>query len=73
MFFRVDCFEGGPSGSSEFCSWLLDETGVATVPGVAFGDDRYARMSFATSDEILEDGIRRIASAVHAGGAVSAG
>jgi aspartate aminotransferase len=73
VFFRVDCFEGGPSGSSEFCSWLLDETGVATVPGVAFGDDRYARMSFATSDEILEDGIRRIASAVHAEGAVSAG
>jgi aspartate/methionine/tyrosine aminotransferase len=34
------------------------------VPGIAFGDDRYARMSYATSDEVLEDAIRRMAKAI---------
>jgi aspartate aminotransferase len=73
VFFRIDCFEGCPPDSAEFCSWLLEETGVATVPGVAFGDDRYARLSFATSDEMLEDGIQRIAAAVHRKGAAATG
>ena len=31
---------------------------------IYFGDDRYARMSYATSDEVLEDAIRRMAKAV---------
>jgi hypothetical protein len=34
------------------------------VPGLAFGDDRYARMSYATSDDVLEAAIRRMAAAV---------
>ncbi|MYL83765.1 aminotransferase class I/II-fold pyridoxal phosphate-dependent enzyme [Desulfovibrio aerotolerans] len=33
---------------------LLTEAGVATVPGVAFGEDRCVRLSYATSDETLE-------------------
>ena len=33
---------------------LLTEVGVASVPGVAFGDDRCLRFSYATSDAILE-------------------
>ena len=52
--------------ATAFCSWLLNETGVALVPGAAFGDDRYARMSYATSDDVLEDAIRRMAVAVRA-------
>ena len=39
--------------SSAVCTWLLEEAGIAMVPGVAFGDDRYVRMSYATSDELL--------------------
>jgi len=62
LFLRVDsAFTGGIVGSSSFCSRLLEETGVALVPGVAFGDDRYVRLSYATSDEILVASIERMA------------
>jgi aspartate aminotransferase len=40
--------------------------GVAAVPGAAFGDDRYIRLSFAVSEEAMTEGSRRIASAMHA-------
>lgn len=62
VFLRVDsAFGGRIMDSSAFCSTLLEETGVALVPGVAFGDDRYVRMSYATSDEVLSESIRRMA------------
>lgn len=62
VFFRVDAeFTPEVPDSSAWCSKVLEETGVAFVPGVAFGDDRFVRMSFATSDAILEDAIRRLA------------
>ena len=65
VFMRVDrVFPGQPTSATTFCSWLLEEAGVALVPGAAFGDDRYARMSYATSDEVLEDAIRRMAKAI---------
>ncbi len=62
LYFRVDgAFGGDISGSADACAAMLEDEGVAIVPGIAFGDDRYARMSFATADDVLEDGIRRIA------------
>lgn len=65
LFFRVDSFfDGAITDSTTFCSWILEETGVATVPGIAFGDDRFVRMTFATSDSLLEDAIRRMARAI---------
>jgi aspartate aminotransferase len=67
VFLRVDgAFQGEITDGSAFCSWLLTEAGVALVPGAAFGDDRYARLSYATSDEVLEDAIRRVAAAMRA-------
>jgi aspartate aminotransferase len=67
VFLRVDgAFRGDVADATAFCSWLLNETGVALVPGAAFGDDRYARLSYATSDEVLEDAIGRMASALRA-------
>jgi aspartate aminotransferase len=39
---------------------LLDEVGVALVPGSAFGADGYMRISFATSMENLEKAMTRI-------------
>ena len=39
---------------------LLAETGVATVPGVAFGEDRCLRLSYATSDTVLEQALTRL-------------
>ena len=63
LFLRVDAAYGeGLSGSSDWCSRMLEEKGVAMVPGVAFGDDRYVRLSFATSDDLLEAAIERLAS-----------
>jgi len=53
-------------GSADFCERLLVETGVAAVPGDAFGADDCVRFSFATSIEAIEEGIRRIAAWVAA-------
>ncbi len=65
LFFRVDSlFGSGMESASDFCTWLLEEAGVALVPGGAFGDDRYVRMSYAASGEELEAGVRRTAEAV---------
>lgn len=47
-------------GSVEFCRLLLEEARVAAVPGEAFGMDACIRLSFATSEERIKEGIRRI-------------
>jgi len=47
-------------GSMDFAVLLLDEEKVAVVPGIAFGDDSYIRISYATSLENLEKGFDRI-------------
>jgi aspartate aminotransferase len=65
VFFRVDgYYRDDVAGSVAFCSWLLDRTGVAFVPGAAFGDDRFARLSFVTSEDELTEGLRRTGEAV---------
>ncbi len=70
LYFRVDgLFNGDVSNATEWCSRLLEEQGVALVPGGAFGDDDWVRLSFATSDEILEEAMKRIASMAAAGAA----
>ncbi len=67
LYFRVDgLFGGGVTSGTDWCARLLEEKGVALVPGAAFGDDRWVRLSFATSDEVLEEAMRRIASVVAA-------
>ena len=57
-------FREGVSDSTALCSWLLEESGVAMVPGVAFGDDRFVRVSFATSDELMERALQGPADVV---------
>jgi len=46
--------------SMDFALKLLEEKGVAVVPGVGFGSEGYFRFSFATSMENLKEGIKRI-------------
>lgn len=46
--------------SMEFSKGLLEEVGVAVVPGVAFGLEGYFRLSFATDEDTIKDGINRI-------------
>jgi aspartate aminotransferase len=61
FFIRVDSFfnERIPD-SSAFCRWLLEETDVALVPGSAFGDDRFARLSFSAPEAALIEAVRRM-------------
>ena len=51
-------------GSLDFTEFLLTEKKVAIVPGIAFGSDANARMSFATSLDKIEEGVKRIKEAV---------
>jgi len=46
--------------SIDFSSYLLESEGVAVVPGSAFGADPFFRISYATSDSILEEACKRI-------------
>jgi len=43
-----------------FCEKLLKEKGVAVIPGIGFGSDGYFRLSFATSEDNIKEGIKRI-------------
>jgi aspartate aminotransferase len=47
--------------SLDLAAVLLDKAKVAVVPGEAFGAPGYARLSFAASDEAIEEGLQRIA------------
>jgi aspartate aminotransferase len=46
--------------SMTFCNRLLNDVGLALVPGVAFGDDRCVRLSCAASPATLRDGLQRL-------------
>ena len=50
--------------SMQFCKELLEEQGIAVVPGVGFGSEGYFRFSFATDIESIRAGIKRIATFV---------
>jgi len=50
--------------STDFAAYLLEDAKVALVPGIAFGDDRYARLSYAISMENITKGMDRIEEAI---------
>jgi aspartate aminotransferase len=45
--------------SQNFADRLLSKSNVAVVPGVAFGDDRTVRFSYATSLDVIKTGLDR--------------
>jgi aspartate aminotransferase len=49
----------GPS--EELAKRILDEVKVAVIPGDSFGAPGFLRLSFATSQERIQEGTRRIA------------
>lgn len=53
-----------PRTSQELAEIFLDEARVAVVPGEAFGAPGYLRLSYALSDESLQEGISRIAELI---------
>lgn len=46
--------------SAELAAIILEEVEVAVVPGEAFGPSGYIRLSYATSDEAIKEGVQRI-------------
>ena len=52
------------SSDIDFCNYLLEEFGVAVVPGTEFGSSGYFRLCFAKSENHLIEACRRIKNAV---------
>ncbi len=46
--------------SWEFCRRMIQEAGLAAVPGVCFGTEGYIRLSYCYSDEELKTGLDRL-------------
>ena len=55
-----DLYNSRIKSSDDFSGQLLEEGRVAVVPGSAFGDDRYVRISYAASMDKIVDGMNRI-------------
>ena len=66
----ISAFFGKSAGSftiknsEDFCTYLLEEAGVASVPGAPFGADNCFRISFAASEEELMAACERIGEAI---------
>jgi len=56
---------GAPlAGSGDVASFLLEHARVAVVPGADFGSDAHVRLSYATSAELIQEGLRRMRDAI---------
>lgn len=72
LFPEVSSFFGKRFGervikdSADLTMYLLEEAHVATVDGAAFCLPGYIRLSYATSDELIKEALRRIANALAA-------
>ena len=53
---------GAGRSAEELCRIMLEEAGVAAIPGAAFGPagDEYVRFSFASSIGMLQEAVERI-------------
>ena len=64
VFPRVDAYYGarpGLTGSVALAEAILDEAGVAVVPGAPFGSDAHIRLSYACSPADIDKGMGRLA------------
>jgi aspartate aminotransferase len=58
-------FDGNVINNSlDLSTYFLEKAKVAMVPGSAFGDDKYIRLSYATSMENIKKGLDRIENAL---------
>jgi aspartate/methionine/tyrosine aminotransferase len=59
-FLRYSC----DIGSEDFCRKLQSKDGTFLLPGRCFGEefDRYLRIGYAYSPEVLEDGLSRVSA-----------
>jgi len=51
-------------GSADVTEFLLEHARVAVVPGVDFGSDAHVRLSYATSAEVIREGLNRMEAAL---------
>ena len=63
LFGKKDSKGNVIKNDSDFASYLLEEALVAVVPGVAFGAEGFFRISYAASDEMLKESVKRISEA----------
>ena len=62
-----DCstlIEGRFDNDAALCQWLLEETGVALVPGRAFGMPGHVRLSFAYAESQIREALTRMKTAI---------
>ncbi len=52
------------NNATDLSLFLLDVAHVALVPGAAFGDDKYIRFSYATSEDKLTEALKRMKEAI---------
>ena len=52
------------NNATDLSLYLLSEAFVALVPGAAFGDDKYIRFSYATSEDKLREALKRMKEAL---------
>lgn len=60
FFFGKSDGETTIKNATDLCMYLLKDAKVSLVTGEAFGDDNCVRLSYATSDEVLKEALRRI-------------
>ncbi|MBN1233220.1 MAG: pyridoxal phosphate-dependent aminotransferase [Candidatus Coatesbacteria bacterium] len=65
FYILVDCSEILKGREiSDFCNFLLDNVHILVISGNAFGIENHVRLSFATSDENIIEGLKRLAKGV---------
>jgi len=67
LFGRTWRSADGPAtikGSVGVAAFLLEQAKVAVVPGVDFGSDDHVRLSYATSEPLIVEGLARMAAAL---------
>ncbi len=63
VFPRVDAFYGrrpGLDGSIQMAEAILEDVGVAVVPGLPFGSDAHIRLSYACSKDDIDRAVGRL-------------
>ena len=59
-FYIFPCIKQFGMSSEEFCTRLIQEGGLALVPGSCFGSEGYVRLSYCCADDQLEEGLDRL-------------
>ncbi len=60
MFINLTNYKDKFKDDIELSSYTLEHGKVALVPGSSFGKDFWARLSYCVSENVLEEGLRRI-------------